>query len=254
MLKDSNKEFSDDLTLKLKIIKEFGFSISSQSIFMDFGCGSGKVVKELCDHGFKAFGCGTRYDSEEGIDTEAMIGQGTIRIVDLQNYILPFEDNTFDFIFSDNVFEHVQNYSETNAEIARVLKADGCCLHIFPSRCRPIESHVFVPFASIIQNYFWQYFWAFLGVHNEWKDFVTPKERATRFHHYLRNETNYLTRKELIKEFNQYFRKVEFIEDQFLKYSRRGRLVHKMSAILPAMPYIYSTLRSRVLLLRLPKK
>ena len=55
-------------------------------------------------------------------------------------------------------------------------------------------------------------------------------------------------------EFKKYFNLVDFVEDKFLMYSRRGRLIHKLSAILPVIPSIYSTFRSRVILLGLPKK
>jgi SAM-dependent methyltransferase len=42
--------------------------------------------------------------------------------IDLINYRIPFADNTFDIIVSDQVFEHVQNWSEALTEIKRVLK------------------------------------------------------------------------------------------------------------------------------------
>lgn len=240
---------SDELDLKFKLVRKFGSVLNQDSMLLDFGCGSGKWVQELRNHGFQAYGCGTRYDNEPGVNTEVMIADGIIRILDLTNYFLPFNDDTFDFIFSDNVFEHVQNYAQTNAEIARVLKKDGLCLHIFPSRWRPVESHVFVPFASIIRNLSWQYLWALIGVHNEWEDCNSPKERAIRFHNYLLNETNYLPRMKLRSEFSKHFNQVAFVEDKFLKYSQRGRIIHKLSVILPIIPWVYSTFRSRVILL-----
>lgn len=152
MLEDIS--LTGELELKFKAARKHGLLINLDSYLLDFGCGSGKWVQELLNNGFQAFGCGTRYENETSINTEAMISDGVIRILDLDNNILPFRDNTFDFIFSDNVFEHVKNYKETNAEIARILKPGGLCLHIFPSRWRPVESHVYVPFASVIQSYF----------------------------------------------------------------------------------------------------
>jgi len=245
---------SHELDLKFKVVRMSGLVLDHSAVLLDFGCGSGKWVQEMRNTGFQAFGCGTRYDNEPGVNTEEMIARGLIRILDLKNYALPFDDNTFDFIFSDNVFEHVQNYDQTNAEIARVIKENGLCLHIFPSRWRPVESHVYVPFASVFQSYAWQYLWSVLGVHNEWENCSKPEERARRFQHYLQLETNYLSKKDLMIEFKKYFNLVDFVEDKFLMYSRRGRLIHKLSAILPVIPSIYSTFRSRVILLGLPKK
>lgn len=245
---------SHELDLKFKVVRMSGLVLDHSAVLLDFGCGSGKWVQEMRNNGFQAFGCGTRYDNEPGVNTEEMIARGLIRILDLKNYALPFDDNTFDFIFSDNVFEHVQNYDQTNAEIARVIKENGLCLHIFPSRWRPVESHVYVPFASVFQSYAWQYLWSFLGVHNEWKDCRSPKQRAKRFSEYLHNETNYLSRKNLRSEFMEYFKQMKFIENTFLKYSRRGKLIHRMTTLLPFLAWMYSTFRSRVILLGSPVK
>ena len=104
---EMNKKLSPELLNKMNIIKEFGYILSTESVIMDFGCGSGKMVKELCDLEYQAFGCGTRFDTLDDTDTEAMIKQGILRTIDLKSYRLPFEDNTFDFIFSHSVFEHV---------------------------------------------------------------------------------------------------------------------------------------------------
>jgi len=243
-----------ELELKFNVVRDSGLKLGPESLLLDFGCGSGKWVQELRSRGFQAFGCGTRYDNEAGVNTEEMIAKGLIRILDLKNYALPFDDNTFDFIFSDNVFEHVQNYNETNAEIARVLKPDGLCLHIFPSRWRPVESHVYVPFASVFKSYLWQFLWVSLGVHNEWQDCRSPKQRASRFSSYLHDETNYLSRKNLIVEFARYFKRSEYIENLFLKYSRRGKIPHHITTLFPFLPWMYSTFRSRVILLGSPVK
>lgn len=42
---------------------------------------------------------------------------------------MPFEDNTFDIVVSEDVFEHVEHYGQALKEIFRVLKPGGC--HIF---------------------------------------------------------------------------------------------------------------------------
>lgn len=46
---------------------------------------------------------------------------------------IPFEENTFDIVFSSNVLEHVPHVYEFQQEIQRVLKPEGCALHILPS-------------------------------------------------------------------------------------------------------------------------
>ena len=250
-----NKKPSFELNVKMQIIKDFGFELNPESVLMDFGCGSGKLVQELCELGYNAYGCGTRFITQEKVDTESMMRKGIIRSIDLTNYHLPFEDNAFDFIFSHSVFEHVQNYPETISEIARVLKPTGYCLHFFASRYRTIEPHVFIPFSTVIQSYWWLYLWVLLGVHNEWKDYKTTKERSMAYFNYLKEETNYLTRKELLSQFGMKFKEVIFCENLLNKYSpKRGKYLYAVSRILPFTTCLYSMFKSRVVFTRSPIK
>ncbi|MGD0754901.1 MAG: class I SAM-dependent methyltransferase [Bacteroidales bacterium] len=236
----------------MKIVKEYGFELNLQSVILDFGCGSGRYVQELREHGYQAFGCDINMKTEENVDTDSMIKNNIIRKIDLKNYILPFEDKTFDLIISDQVFEHVRNYSETIFEISRVLKPEGFCLHIFPSRYIPLEPHVFVPFSSIIQSYWWVHFWVLLGVRNEWQDCNTSKERSIKYYNYLKENTNYLSKKQLEKEFKVHFKNVFFCEKTFLKFSKRGKYIFAVSKVFPYISSMYSTFYSRVIMNRFP--
>ena len=255
MKSETEKQPSFQLTLKLNIIKEFGYVLDSNSVILDFGCGSGKLVKEFCELGYQAFGCCTRFSSEDAEHTENMINNGTVRIIDLDNYVLPFEDDTFDFIFSQSVFEHVKNYSESISEIARVLKPNGFCLHTFVSRYRPIEPHVYVPFSSVIQKTSWLNFWTFLGIRNEWSAELDARATSIKFYNYLKEETNYLSRKQIANEFGMHFEDVKFCENLLNKYSLvKGKFLYSLSKLFPFIPYIYSALYSRAVFTRYPKK
>lgn len=50
-----------------------------------------------------------------------------IQCIDLQN--IPFKDNMFDFVITEDVFEHISDYKKAFKEIKRVLKPGG--KHIF---------------------------------------------------------------------------------------------------------------------------
>lgn len=251
MIKEKS-DFSYVVELKMKIIKEFGLDLNLQSVILDFGCGSGKHVQELRTHGYQAFGCDIKMKEEENVDTVSMLQSNILRSIDQKYYKLPFEDNIFDLVISDQVFEHVRNYSETISEISRVLKPDGFCLHIFPSRYTPIEPHVYIPFSSIIQSKIWIRFWVFLGVKNEWSDCKSVKERSYRYYNYLKDNTNYLPKKNLEKEFKLYFKDVIFCEKAFLKYSKRGKYIYTAANILPFIFFLYGALFSRVILTKNP--
>jgi SAM-dependent methyltransferase len=243
------------LSLKINVISDLGYNLTKESTILDFGCGSGEMVQELRELGYKAFGCGTRFSIKDNIDTSGMMSDGILREIDLQHYVLPFENNTFDFIFSHSVFEHVQNYPEALNEISRVLKPDGFCLHTFASRYKPIEAHILVPFASIIHSHWWLYLWSLLGINNEWQGCNSVKERSDRFYNYLKEETNYLSKKQLSQQFERQFKNVLFCEKLWIKHSsRKGKYLYSLSKIFNVLPRFFSTFKSRVIFTSEPYK
>lgn len=254
MAKSVNKILPKKFELKMKIIKDFGYAINRKSSILDFGCGSGNSVKELLECGYNASGCDIEFKNTENNDLGIMIREGRIRKIHLDPYKLPFHDDSFDFIFSDDVFEHVKNYPEAISELSRVLKPSGVCLHTFASRYRFIESHTFVPLSSIIQAYWWIYVWVLLGIRNEWPDCRTVKERANRYYNYLKNKTNYLTKKDLQKNFAGYFNDVVFCEKEFLKFSRWGKYLSFLLKKIPRFSSLYSSLRLRIIMTMKPNK
>ena len=251
---------SYDLSLRLDTIRNLGIDINPEATILDFGCGSGSIVAELRKIGFATFGCDIQFGDCDSDETKSLIKSGAIRLLDMDDYVLPFDDSSFDIIMSDQVFEHVQNYSQAIGELARVLKPDGFCLHVFPSRYNLIEAHLYVPFGAICRSYAWLYFWARLGIHNEYqgqadsKDGKTPAEIAAFNHEFLRTKVNYLTKKSIIHEFKKSFDVVEFRETAYLKSSRRGKYMYYLSRVIPFIPAMYSTFRARVLLTKKPRK
>jgi ubiquinone/menaquinone biosynthesis C-methylase UbiE len=246
---------SNLLLLKMKIVKELGCELDNKSVILDFGCGSGKMVQELRDLGYEAYGCGTRFIYPKGIDTEGMLNRRIIRQIDIKDYKLPFESNSFDFIFSHSVFEHVRNYSESISEIARVLKPSGYCIHFFPPRYGLLEAHVYVPFSSVFHPQPWLQLWTTLGVRNEWTKNMDARNSAAWFHNYLEKETNYLRKDELLQQFKSQFSEVRFCEDMVLKFSEgKGKYLYAISRFIPFIPQIYSSFRLRAVFTRLPKK
>lgn len=163
------------------------------------------------------------------------------------DYRLPFPEDTFDFVFSASVLEHVQNTADALREIHRVLRPGGTSLHCFPSRYRPIEPHVFVPLATIFRGLKYLEFWARLGIRNSFQQNMTPSEVAKANYDYLRTSTNYLPESQLQTLAARLFRQVSFEEHAYIRFGY-GRLRHLKHV--PFVTGIVRTFHEKVLLLR----
>ena len=251
-----NNQGQEALQIQLiqDMLNTLGTPINTTSMILDFGCGEGKLLHQFRKKGLNAFGVDieNRYGHihqmciEEGI-TKA--NEDIFRTIDVDNFKIPFADDTFDFIVSFYVFEHVQNWSQSLAEIKRVLKPGSTSLHIFPSRYCPIEPHIFAPFAGIIQAYAYLAFWAFLGIRNSYQKKLSWKEVARNNFEYLRTRTTYLSGSEIRKEVVTQFGNVSFVEGVFIKH-HFGRLTRYLSFIsrkFPFIPQLFSTFFTRVI-------
>ena len=126
--------------LHLSILDELGRSLSPDAVILDFGCGDGRLVRGYRRMGFQAFGVDVRLDAEHEFLSLMAPGPTHSRI--------PFPDNTFDFIVSTSVVEHVEDLDAALSEMHRVLKPGGMSLHRFPPLCVLVEPHMFVPLAE----------------------------------------------------------------------------------------------------------
>jgi SAM-dependent methyltransferase len=239
------------IQVQLKMFADAGFNVPHDARILDLGCGNGNIVAEYRRAGYQAFGCDFAF--KPGPHVDELARKNYIRLIDRGgDYRLPFDNREFDFVVSDQVFEHVQNYAETLAEHRRVMKTSGAGLHFIPSRYAPVEGHVFVPFATMLQDYWWLRLWSQLGIRTKAQRGMSAEECARRNEQYLKTSTNYLTKQQMSREFGRHFAEVRYVEDLFLKYSRRARRLHDLSTLIPAIPDIYSALRSRVVLCSAP--
>ena len=109
-----------------------GLRLSPGATILDFGCGIGSSVRALLAQGYDAYGVDVLEYWDRDFDKYWLIGDkppaevaDRLKLADPANYRLPFEDGTFDFCFSDQVFEHIFDYKTTMSEIVRVLKPGG---------------------------------------------------------------------------------------------------------------------------------
>jgi len=114
---------------------------------LDYGCGAGETVEAGMKQGLDIFGTDVFYGAgPERVILARDTGLLGTRIRKIEDNIIPFDDGYFDFVFHNQVFEHVPDIEVALANIRRVLRPGGMMLSIFPSRGVPMEGHCKVPF------------------------------------------------------------------------------------------------------------
>ena len=142
------------------IARHVGRPLAPGCRVLDFGAGAGRHVAEFRHAGYDALGVDQQFSSHAG----GRVDERYLRRVEPPDYVLPFEDATFDFVFSTSVMEHVLDPGRALEEIARVLRPDGVSIHCFPSRWRPVEPHMYTPLGGRFSSYALLRLWAALGI------------------------------------------------------------------------------------------
>lgn len=242
------------ITLVQDMLKELRTEITSDTKLLDFGCGDGEFVYEFRKQGLQAYGIDIEdfyTDVQQQCREEELVtaDEELFYTLDMNDYRLPFADDTFDCIVSFYVFEHVQNWQQALAEIQRVLKPGGVCLHIFPSKYCPIEPHLFVPFGGVMQSRAYLTVWAFLGIKNSYQKQLRWQEVVADNTRYLRSCTTYYSKAEIIGRVAPYASNIAFVEDVYIKhhFGRVRRYLFPLARRFPFVSSLFSTFYTRVL-------
>lgn len=176
---------------------------------LDMGCGDGGLIRYMHRYGHELYG----YDDNERV-LRANLGpifgdqfDERIHIMKDTRHI-PFEDNMFDVIYSNQVWEHVQFLDRMVEECARVLKPGGMVVTLFPFATYPLEGHSKVPFVhwlppgKLRRRYLWLFFWLRLRPRSEGKNAV---QMAEYWDHYLSAYTYYRMMNEVVSLAEYYF-------------------------------------------------
>jgi len=89
---------------------------------LDLGCNKGTHFRKFESLGFDCYGVDIRKDIESD----------KVSICNIEKDKLPFDKNTFDFVWSKSVIEHVSNADNLLNEVYRVLKPGGVCVLMTP--------------------------------------------------------------------------------------------------------------------------
>jgi SAM-dependent methyltransferase len=242
-----SQDSDDQRVLNLAVLETLGIKLSKTAKILDFGCGAGQTLKALLANGYvNTFG----YDVQDG---RTLLGDDRSNITtgSLLDLRLPYADNTFDLIISDQVFEHVQDQVRAFQELFRITKPGGHALHIIPARYAPIEGHIFVPFGGVLQHRWWYKLWALAGIRNEYQTGLSADEIADHNAFFATEATRYIATscyRVIWKEIGFEYR---FAEQAFFDGHARSsmRMIGQLGG--PAM-WLYRTFRSRIVHLRKP--
>lgn len=222
MISASEKQWNSSTTLYLARRIQ-SISQGRKISVLDMGCGDGTVLEYLLDYGYDMSG----YDFPEREESlrnklEPYFGKDFDKHIRLMTneQVIPFEDNTFDVIYANQVFEHTKFFQSMISECSRVLKKNGILLATFPLATYPIEGHLKIPFAHWFPpgNLRTRYLYLFqvLGLRPKPAEF-TSYQWAIHQNEYLKNETYYrfINEVQSIGEF--YFETVEVETELFVK-------------------------------------
>lgn len=164
------------------LAREFPDRERKDIAILDHGCGGGFATMFLAARG---------YTNVRGVDVidkgctlwngllSDTLGQGDRNFTVYDGAHLPFEDNSVDLVFSQQVIEHVSPsvFETFYSEEARVLRPGGFAIHNVPHRLVPYESHTGTWLFHMLMPYkAWVWSIKQLGV-------ITPREE---YHLYLR--------------------------------------------------------------------
>lgn len=239
------------ISMESALLRDAGVTVDGEVTLLDFGCGEGKLVATYREAGVTAFGCDIALPEPLSERGETYRREGIIRAIDNENYRLPFADDTFDVVVSNEVFEHVMDYDVAIRELRRVTKPGGVGLHLFPSRYGWRETHTYVPLSTIVRSRPWLRIWAGFGIRNEFQGGMSTGQVARLNREWLLSNTNYLTRPAIRSAFSQHFSSCSFVEQAYLQHHPGfSRTFGRLSPLMPLAGWMYSILRCRVVLVQ----
>lgn len=143
-----------------RLLEEIGARKPTADIaILDHGCGGGLTLHYLLANGYSGIhgvDIGSNLPAWQGFlrDTVGLDGE---RLLVYDGTVLPFEDESFDLIFSDQVIEHVRPdvLERFYSEERRVLRPGGIVFHRVPHRLAPYDSHTRTWFLHYLPRALW---------------------------------------------------------------------------------------------------
>lgn len=102
------------------------FGLKANDRLLDIGCGRGEFLRGFIDCGVEGYGV------DQSRAAAAYCPNAELRIADLENQDIPYDDNFFDVVYSKSVIEHFHYPERLVREMYRVLKPGGLALTLCP--------------------------------------------------------------------------------------------------------------------------
>jgi len=222
------------LHLNYQYILDKSLSLLSEGgRILDYGCGKGLLVEEGKNRGITIYGC-ELFGPGSGVKIRKELGQKGLlgnRVREITNGLIPFPDDYFDLVVSNQVFEHVPELDPVIGEIARVLNHNGKLLCLFPSH-EAIRDHAGTLFAHWLPNNSRIQYYSLLAFRTagfgRLKGRRTHREWARFFVQWLDDNTFYRGKKEIHNTISQYFATVQHIEEDYVAFRLGAKGLHRL--------------------------
>lgn len=184
----------------------------SEIRILDWGCGRVRQTLWLNEKGYKTYGVdidSLPINNGLGLFIEKGYSQKTLSLID-QNCKTQFPDDYFDYIYSNQVFEHIKDIENVAKEMSRITKSGGHGFHVLPAQHSVIEGHLHLPFVhwlpkNVLRKYLISIF-VFLGVEPKWSG-LKSKDRIEKIeilYRYMNEKTFYRKYSSIKTLFNRY--------------------------------------------------
>ena len=150
----------DEIDSLLKEIDQLNLKLSHKRA-LDFGCGVGRVTQALAKYFDKVDGVDIAPSMIELANTYNKCEDKVHYYVNHKNSLEIFKDNTYDFIYSVEVFQHMPPEYQENylSELLRILSPDGLLVFELPSEYESLKRKVFFNFyfqkVKFIHSLYW---------------------------------------------------------------------------------------------------
>ena len=102
------------------------FGLKQGDKLLDIGCGRGEFLRGFIDCGVAGYGV------DQSRAAERFCPNAELRTADLENNGIPYDDESFDVVYSKSVIEHFYYPERMVQEMYRVLKPGGLAITLCP--------------------------------------------------------------------------------------------------------------------------